>query len=150
VARATDLVPFEVLLVEDNPGDVDLVLEVLAKSSTLHRVSVAPDGEDALARLHKEGAYAGARSPDLILLDLNLPKKDGREVLANIKQHPALRHIPVVILSSSGLERDLLETYRMHANCFVTKPADLEEYWSAVRDIERFWLGRACLPNVAS
>jgi chemotaxis family two-component system response regulator Rcp1 len=149
MARATDHGPFEVLLVEDNPGDVDLVLEVLAGSSVPHRVSVARDGEDALARLHKEGDYAGVHSPDLILLDLNLPKKNGRDVLADVKEDPALRHIPVVILTSSDLERDLLETYRMHANCFVTKPTELEDYWSAVREIERFWLGRACLPAFA-
>ena len=142
--------PFEILLVEDNPGDVDLVLEVLKGSAVPHHVAVAHDGAEALAMLHSEGPHVSARRPDLVLLDLNLPKKNGREVLADMKADSALVHIPVVILSSSDRERELVEVYRLHANCFVQKPVELDEYWSAVREIERFWLGRVALPARAS
>jgi chemotaxis family two-component system response regulator Rcp1 len=142
--------PIEVLLVEDNPGDVDLVIEVLGESETRNHVSVTRDGVDALEFLHHEGPYAAAPIPDLIILDLNLPRKDGREVLTAIKADENLKHIPVIVLSSSEAERDLLQSYRLAANCFVTKPVDLESFFSAVRAIEHFWFGAARLPPVVT
>ena len=134
-----------VLLVEDNPGDVDLVVEALRELPC--DLSFARDGAVALETL-RSGA-AEKRTPDLILLDLNLPKMDGREVLASVKRDPALLHIPVVVLSSSRAERDLLDTYRMHANCFVTKPVDLDRFLSSVAAVGRFWLEVASLPTAA-
>jgi CheY-like chemotaxis protein len=133
-----------VLLVEDNPGDVDLVVEGLRELPC--DLSVANDGVAALDALRR-GAAEGRGLPDLILLDLNLPRMDGREVLATVKREPTLLHIPVVILSSSRAERDLLDTYRMHANCFVTKPVDLERFLSSVAAVARFWLEVASLPT---
>jgi two-component system, chemotaxis family, response regulator Rcp1 len=131
------------LLVEDNPGDVDLMLEVLRESDALpqHRVTVAVDGVEALERLRGPGGL-----PDLVILDLNLPKKDGRSVLREMKSDDRLRQIPVVILSSSGADRDLVEAYDLGANCFVTKPSNLDDYFETVRGIKSFWLGLAVLP----
>lgn len=131
------------LLVEDNPGDVDLMIEVLRDSDALphHRVTVALDGVEALERLH-----APAELPDLVILDLNLPRKDGRAVLREMKSDERLRHIPVIILSSSGADRDLIDAYALGANCFVTKPSDLDDYFATVRGIRAFWLGLANLP----
>ena len=137
-------VRLRVLLVEDNPGDVDLVEEALRGLPC--ELSVARDGVVALEVLRGVQA-SGARTPELILLDLNLPRVDGREVLAAVKGDPALQHIPVVVLSSSRAERDLLDTYRMHANCFVTKPVDLERFLSSVAAVVRFWLEVASLPT---
>jgi two-component system, chemotaxis family, response regulator Rcp1 len=133
-----------VLLVEDNPGDVDLVTDAVRGFPC--DVSVASDGVEALEFLRKEGRHRGAIEPDLVLLDLNLPRLSGREVLAQVKQDPALKHIPVVILSSSQARHDLLETYRLHANCFVTKPVDLDEFLASVGAIAEFWLDVAKLP----
>jgi len=132
--------PFRILLVEDNPGDADLIREVMAESEEENEVTVALDGADALRRLRE-----GPR-PDLILLDLNIPKKDGREVLGEIKSSEALLGIPVVVLTSSEAERDLTIAYQLHANCYLTKPGDLEEFLGVVRAIERFWLGFVTLP----
>ena len=134
-----------VLLVEDNPGDIDLVAEALRELPC--DLSVALDGVTALEALRASAPGPGARTPDLILLDLNLPRMDGREVLASLKRDPALLHIPVVVLSSSRAERDLLDTYRMHANCFVTKPVDLERFLSSVAAVARFWFEVVSLPT---
>jgi chemotaxis family two-component system response regulator Rcp1 len=138
--------PLEILLVEDNPGDVDLVLEVLKESATPNRVSVAVDGEEAMTFLRREGAPR----PDMVVLDLNLPKKDGREVLSEIKADPVLRHIPVIILSSSDAERDVANAYALHANCFVTKAVDLEEFFTVIRAISNFWIDAVKLPPHAA
>jgi CheY-like chemotaxis protein len=137
-----------VLLVEDNPGDVELVTHAVRDFPC--DVSVASDGVEALEFLRKEGRHAAAVAPDLVLLDLNLPKLGGRDVLARIKGDPALQHIPVVILSSSQAGRDLLETYRLHANCFVTKPVDLDEFLGAVGAVAHFWLHVAKLPSAGA
>jgi chemotaxis family two-component system response regulator Rcp1 len=134
-----------VLLVEDNPGDVDLVMHAVREFPC--DVSVASDGVEAMQFLRKEGRHAAAVEPDLVLLDLNLPKLSGRDVLARVKEDPALKHIPVVILSSSQAGRDLLETYRLHANCFVTKPVDLDEFLASVGAVAQFWLHVAKLPS---
>ncbi len=133
-------VPIEILLVEDNPGDVRLTKEALKDAKVRNTLHVAMDGVDAVAFLRKQGKHAAAPTPDLILLDLNLPKKNGREVLEDIKQDDALRHIPVVILTTSQAERDIAESYRLHANAYVTKPVDLEQFLTVVKSIEQFWL----------
>lgn len=138
--------PIEILLVEDNPGDVRLTMEALREGKVHNRVSVAQDGVEAMAFLRQEGKYAAAPRPDLILLDLNLPKKDGREVLAEIKADDKLKHIPVVILTTSHAEQDILKSYDLHANCYVTKPVDLDQFISVVRSIEDFWLTVVALP----
>ena len=130
----------EILLVEDNPGDVVLTEEALLESKVLNRLSVAEDGVEALRRLRREGPYADHPRPDLILLDLNLPRMDGREVLAAIKTDPELRRIPVVILTTSQAERDVAEAYDRHANCYIVKPVDLDQFIHVVRTIEGFWL----------
>jgi CheY-like chemotaxis protein len=148
VKRGTPERPFEIFVVEDNPGDVDLIMEALAGLGLATKVSVASDGVEALARLrHEERDHR--RQPDLILLDLNVPRKDGREVLAELKDHPELKLIPVVVLTSSEAERDLRNVYGLHANCLVTKPVDLEEFLSCVQATARFWLSVAKIPNPA-
>lgn len=139
--------PIEILLVEDNPGDVDLTLEALREAKVRNNLNVVADGVEAIAYLRKEGAYANATLPDLILLDLNLPKKDGREVLAEIKNDPDLKHIPVVVLTSSESERDVLQSYQIHANCYIKKPADLHRFVEVVQAIENFWLMIVKLPK---
>jgi chemotaxis family two-component system response regulator Rcp1 len=138
--------PIEILLVEDNPGDVRLTIEALKEGKVHNRLSVAKDGVDALAFLRRAGTYANAARPDLILLDLNLPRKDGREVLAEIKMDPVLRRIPVVVLTTSKAEEDILRTYDLHANCYITKPVDLEQFISVVKSIDDFWLSVVRLP----
>jgi len=137
----------EVLLVEDNPGDVRLTLEAMRESKVIVNLSVAPDGEEALAFLRKQGPYQGAPRPDLILMDLNLPKKDGREVLAEIKIDADLRRIPVVVLTTSRAEEDILRTYDLHANCFITKPVDLDQFITVVAAISDFWFSVVRLPT---
>jgi CheY-like chemotaxis protein len=139
--------PIEVLLVEDNPGDVRLTIEAMRETKVLVNLSIAPDGEEALTLLRKEGAHQGAPRPDLILLDLNLPKKDGREVLADIKADSSLRRIPVVVLTTSRAEEDILRTYDLHANCFITKPVDLDQFITVVRSISEFWFSVVRLPS---
>ena len=131
----------DVLLIEDNPGDVRLTQEALKEAKVCNKLTVAGNGVDGLAILRQEGKFAGAPRPDLILLDLNLPKKDGREVLAEVKADPDLRRIPVVILTSSKAEEDIVKAYDLNANCYVTKPVDLDEFMSVVKSIEDFWLG---------
>lgn len=139
--------PIEILLVEDNPGDVRLTREALKEGKVCNNLHVAEDGDKALAFLRQGGNGAGASRPDLILLDLNLPKRDGREVLAEIKSDPSLRRIPVVILTTSRAEEDILKTYDLHANCYITKPVDLEQFISVVKAIEDFWLTIVKLPS---
>ena len=139
--------PIEILLVEDNPGDVRLTIEALKEAKVRNRLSVANDGVEALAFLRREGSYAEAARPDLILLDLNLPRKDGREVLAEIKVDASLRSIPVVILTTSRADQDILKSYELHANCYITKPVDLEQFVSVVKSIDDFWLTVVRLPS---
>jgi two-component system, chemotaxis family, response regulator Rcp1 len=136
---ALSLRPVEVLLVEDSPGDVRLTVEALKGVTRPSHLSVAKDGEEALAFLRRQGAYSDAPVPDLVLLDLNLPKRDGREVLAEIKRDPVLKRIPVVVLTTSEAEQDVLRAYDLHANCYITKPMDLDHFLETVREIHRFW-----------
>jgi CheY-like chemotaxis protein len=139
--------PIEILLVEDNPGDVRLTIEALKEGKVRNNLNVARDGVEAVAFLRREGPYANAVRPDLILLDLNLPRKDGREVLAEIKEDASLRRIPVVVLTTSKAEEDILRTYDLHANCYITKPVDLEQFIQVVRSIDDFWLSIVRLPS---
>ena len=132
--------PVDILLVEDTPGDVDLTREALENSKIRNTLNVAVDGEEAMAFLRGTGKHAGAPRPDLILLDLNLPKKDGREVLAEIKADEDLKRIPVVILTTSQAEEDIVRSYNLHANCYVTKPLDLHQFILVIKAIEDFWL----------
>ena len=140
--------PIEILLVEDNPGDVRLTKEAFkeTKGKVLHNLRVVEDGMEAMAFLRKEGKYADIPRPDIILLDLNLPKKDGREVLKEIKSDEGLKRIPVVVLTVSKAEEDVLKAYDLHANCYITKPVDLRQFVGVVKDIENFWLSIAELP----
>jgi chemotaxis family two-component system response regulator Rcp1 len=131
--------PVEVLLVEDNPGDVRLTLEAFKEGKIRNHLSVVSDGVEALAFLRREGPYANAPHPDLILLDLNLPKKDGRDVLAEINAEEHLKEIPVVVLTTSNAEKDILETHQLHASCYVTKPVDFPQFVTVVKLIEDFW-----------
>ncbi|MCI0579532.1 MAG: response regulator [Chloroflexi bacterium] len=135
-----------VLLVDDDPGDVRLTIEALRESKLNIELSVARDGFEALARLRQEGHFAGRPMPDLILLDLNMPRKDGREALAEIKADPELRRIPVVILTTSQSEQDILASYNLGANCFITKPVDLGQFVQVVQSIEEFWFTVVKLP----
>lgn len=139
--------PAEILLVEDNPADVRLTREALREGKLHNNLHVATDGVDAMAFLRREGPHADAVRPDLILLDLNLPKKDGREVLEDIKADASLRTIPVVILTSSEAEQDILRAYDLHANCYVTKPVDLDQFIHVVKTIEQFWFAIVKLPE---
>ena len=134
-----------ILIVEDEEGIREFLSEALADDG--HEVSSAADGVEALAFLRREGSYADVVVPDLILLDLNLPRKDGREVLEEIKADPALRHIPVVVLTSSQAEQDILRAYDLHANCYVTKPVDLDQFITVVKSIEDFWFTIVKLPT---
>jgi two-component system, chemotaxis family, response regulator Rcp1 len=136
----------EILLVEDNPGDVDLTTELFAASKITNRISVVADGVEAMAFLRREGKYANAPAPDLMLLDLNLPRMDGRAVLEQIKNDPQLRTLPVVILTSSEAESDIARSYNLHANCYCTKPVRLEEFAKVIASIEDFWLKIVRLP----
>jgi DNA-binding response OmpR family regulator len=135
------------MLVEDNPGDAELILDFLEQCKVKNGVQWLQDGEAAMEFLHREGEYADKAMPDLILLDLNLPKKDGREVLAEIKGDPKLKHIPVVILTSSKSEEDIVRSYRLQANCYITKPVDIEQFVSVVRAIDDLWLTVVRLPT---
>ncbi|HXP88949.1 MAG TPA: response regulator [Bryobacteraceae bacterium] len=142
--------PSEILLVEDNAGDVRLLREALKECHLSSHLSVVRDGEQALAFLHRSGAYQKCPRPALILLDFNLPRKDGREVLAAIKQDDRLRGIPVIVLSSSTQAGDIARAYDLHANCFIPKPSNLEQLVSIGRQIETFWLGTAVLPAASA
>lgn len=138
--------PVEILLVEDNPGDVLLTQEAIASCKMRNVLRVARDGLEAMAMLRGEGEHAGTPRPDLILLDLNLPRMDGRELLAVIKADERLKRIPVVILTTSKAEEDILKTYDLHANCYITKPVDLDQFAKVVRSIEDFWFAVVTLP----
>lgn len=140
--------PIEILLVEDNPGDVRLTVEAFKEGKVLNNLRIVEDGLEAMAFLRRADKYAKAPRPDLILLDLNLPKKDGREVLTEIKEDPSLKCIPVVVLTTSRAEEDIIKTYSFHANCYITKPVDLDQFISVVRSIEDFWLTIVKLPPV--
>ena len=139
--------PIDILLAEDNEGDARLAKEAMRDSKVINTIHHVPDGVEAMAFLRKEGKYADAPRPDLILLDLNLPRKDGREVLADIKEDEDLKRIPVVILTVSNDEADILKTYNLHANCYITKPIDLAQFIKVVKSIEDFWLTIVKLPN---
>ncbi len=139
--------PIEILLVEDNPGDVRLTQEILRDGNIRNNMSVAKDGVDAISFLRRTGDYAGAPRPDIILLDLNLPKKDGREVLAEIKADSNLKQIPVLVLTTSSAEQDIVKSYDLHANCYITKPVDLDQFIRVIRSIEDFWLTIVKLPR---
>jgi CheY-like chemotaxis protein len=138
--------PIEILLVEDNPGDVRLTQEALRDYKFQNNLHVAKDGVEALRFLKREGSDEGAPRPDLILLDLNLPRKDGREVLEEIKADPSLRRIPVVVLTTSKAEEDIVRAYDLNANCYITKPVDFEQFIKVVQSIEEFWLSMVKLP----
>lgn len=136
----------EILLIEDSPGDVRLTVEALKEAKVHNRLSVVQDGVEAIEFLQKKGPFKDATRPDLILLDLNLPRKDGREVLAEIKNDPKLRQIPVVVLTTSRTEADVLQAYDLHANCYITKPVDFRQFMTVVKSIEDFWLTVVKLP----
>ena len=138
--------PVEILLVEDNPGDERLTREALKEGKVYSNLHWVKDGVDAMEFLRRQGKHVGAPRPDIILLDLNLPKKDGREVLQDIKNDPELKRIPVVVLTTSKAEEDVLRTYNLHANCYVTKPVDLEKFIVVVKSIDVFWLTVVTLP----
>jgi len=137
----------EILLVEDNPGDVRLMMEALKEAGVTYHLQVAQDGVHALQVLRREGTHRDAPRPELILLDLNLPRKDGREVLAEIKADRDLRCIPVVVLTTSRADQDIVRSYELHANCYISKPVGLEEYINVLQVIEEFWLKTATLPS---
>ncbi len=139
-----------ILLVEDNRGDIRLIQEALKKTAAQCEVAIARDGMEAMAYLRQDGEFAGAVRPDLILLDLNLPKKDGREVLAEIKADPSLKHIPIIVLTTSRNEEDIFKSYDLHVNCYISKSRNLSELFKIVRGIEEFWLETATLPSKTS
>ncbi len=146
----SSLKPIEILLVEDNAADVRLTEEALKEGKVRNNLHVARDGMEALEFLKRQGKHANATRPDLILLDLNLPRRDGREVLAEIKNDPDLKLIPVVVLTTSSAEADILKSYKLHANCYITKPVDLEQFVSVVKSIDDFWLTVVRLPSEIS
>ena len=143
----SSLKPIEILLVEDNAADVRLTEEALREGKVRNNLHVARDGMEALEFLKRQGKHAKATRPDLILLDLNLPRRDGREVLAEIKNDPELKMIPVVVLTTSSAEADILKSYKLHANCYITKPVDLEQFVTVVKSIDDFWLTVVRLPS---
>ena len=145
--RLSEMRPIEILLVEDNPGDVRLTQEALGEAKVRNNLAVARDGVEALSYLRREPPFEDATRPDMVLLDLNLPRKDGREVLAEIKADPELRRLPVVVLTTSSAEKDVLESYNLYANCYITKPVDLDQFVGIVSSIEDFWLTIVKLPN---
>jgi CheY-like chemotaxis protein len=139
-------IPIEVLLVEDDPGDVLMTREAFAEYKVRNNLNVVSDGADAIAYVRREGAFADAARPDLILLDLNLPRRDGREVLAELKADPAMCDIPIVVLTTSAAEADILASYKLHANAYVTKPVDFDRFLSVVRQIDDFFITLVKLP----
>ncbi len=138
--------PVEILLVEDNEGDVGLIEEVFEEAKIRNNLHVAEDGEEAILYLHGKGKFSGSPRPDIIILDLNLPNKDGREVLREIKEDSNLKNIPVIVLTTSGAEKDILRSYNLHANAYVTKPLDFDQFIKVVGSIENFWLEIVRLP----
>ncbi len=139
IAQKIETRPVDILLVEDNPGDVRLTKEALKDAKVLNEIYVARDGVEAMQFVHREGSFAEAPMPDLILLDLNLPRKDGREVLAEIKKDPKLQHIPIVVLTTSKADEDIIKTYNLHANAYITKPVDLNRFVEIMHALEQFW-----------
>lgn len=139
--------PIEILLVEDNPGDARLTIESFKEHKITNHITHVTDGVEALNFLRREGDYSDASRPDLVLLDLNLPRMDGRQVLAEIKSDPVLRRIPVVVLTSSEAEEDILKSYDLHANCYVTKPVDLDQFFEVIQSIESFWCTVVAIPR---
>ena len=139
--------PIEILLVEDNPADVRLTQEALKEGKVKNNLHVARDGIEAIEFLRRVGKWTNSPRPDLILLDLNLPRKDGREVLADIKADPELKAIPIVVLTTSSAEADIFKTYKLHANCYITKPVDLDQFVQVVKSIDDFWLTVVRLPS---
>jgi len=148
-AEYCDWRPAEILLVEDNPGDVELTREALDEGRVANNLHVVDDGADAVDFLFRRGKFAKAPRPDIILLDLNLPKKDGRQVLSEIKTEPELSQIPVVVLTTSQAEEDILRAYQLHANCYVIKPVDFNQFLHIISMIEEFWLSVVKLPKRA-
>ncbi len=146
MSKETKVHPIVILLVEDSPADVRLTREAFKEARVFNTLHVVEDGLEAMAFLHREGAYANVPHPDLILLDLNLPKKDGREVLAEIKQDAELKRIPVLVLTTSQAEEDIIRSYNLHANAYVTKPVDLTQFLAAIKAMEGFWLAVVTLP----
>ena len=146
----TRIKPIEILLAEDNPGDARLTVEGFRDAKVKNKLTVVEDGKDALAYLRHEGPYANVSLPDLILLDLNMPKKDGREVLAEIKADEELRRIPVLVFTISSADKDILEAYNLQASAFITKPIDLDEFITVVKSLEEFWLTIVKLPRGVS
>lgn len=142
--------PVRILLVEDNPGDVRLTQEAFKEGNIEVVLDVARDGVEAIAYLRGEAPFATATIPDLVLLDLNLPKRDGREVLEDIKTDPVLRRIPVVVLTTSNAEADIMKSYSLHVNCYINKPVDFDRFFDIVQKIEDFWLTTAVLPSMVS
>ena len=142
----TTITPLEILLVEDNPGDIRLTREVMKDWKVMNQLNEVMDGVDAMAYLRNEGKFKDATRPDLVLLDLNLPRKNGREVLEEMKEDPDLKRIPVVVLTTSKSEQDILKSYNLHANCYITKPVDFEQFSSVVRAVEDFWFTVVKLP----
>jgi chemotaxis family two-component system response regulator Rcp1 len=139
--------PIDILLIEDNPGDIRLTMEAFKEGKFYNNLYVAKDGEDAIHFLRRKGKYSNVPKPDLILLDLNLPKKDGRQVLKEIKSDHELKRIPVIILTISKTEQDILQTNDLHANCYINKPVDVEEFITIIRSIENFWISIVKLPE---
>jgi CheY-like chemotaxis protein len=139
--------PIEILLVEDSPSDAQLASEALQTAKIANRLSHVEDGVEAMQYLRRQGPYRDVPRPDLILLDLNLPRKDGREVLAELKEDPQLKQIPVVVLTTSRAEQDVLRSYALHANCYITKPVDFTQFMEVVKSIENFWLAIVTLPK---
>lgn len=144
------MIPIQVLLVEDSPADIRLTQEALRDGKIVNELHVARDGDEALNYLKQRGDFTAALRPDLIILDLNLPKRDGKEVLAELKKDPSLRSIPVAVLTTSAAERDIIDSYDLGANCYLTKPVDLEQFLLVVAQIEDFWLGIVRLPSAVS
>ena len=140
--------PIEILLVEDSPSDAELTVEALHEARVCNHLNIVSDGVQALEFLRRQGAFTQAPRPDLILLDLNLPRKDGREVLAEIKADPELKIIPVVVLTTSRADEDVLRAYALHANCYIPKPVDFQHFLQVVRNIETFWLSVVKLPTL--
>ncbi|HEY3115166.1 MAG TPA: response regulator [Chloroflexota bacterium] len=145
--QTEEIKPIHILLVEDSAADVDLTIEAMKDAKVRNTLAVAKDGVEAMAYLRQEGDYAGEPIPDIVLMDLNMPRKDGREVLAEMKADSNLKTIPVVILTTSRAEADILKTYQLHANCYVTKPVDLDQFMTVVQSIEDFWLTIVKLPR---
>ena len=144
--NTSEIRPIEILLVEDSPSDIALTIEALQAGKVANKLSVVEDGVEAMAYLKCQGKYKNATKPDLIMLDLNLPRKDGREVLENLKDDPALKTIPVIVLTTSSSDKDILRSYELSANCYITKPVNFQRFIEVVKSIENFWLTIVTLP----